>query len=70
MSNQRKINDPNKKPQFVSSDSTAFPYEYALWLKEIKMRYRQIQAKAAISVNSEMLRFYWQCLWKNIGETG
>lgn len=47
-------------PQFVTSDSTAFPGDYALWLKDIKLRYRQAQSKAAIKVNTELLQFYWQ----------
>lgn len=47
-------------PQFVTSDSTAFPGDYALWLKDIKLRYRQAQSKAAIKVNTEQLQFYWQ----------
>ncbi len=47
-------------PQFVTSDSTAFPGEYALWLKDIKLRYRQAQSKAAIRVNTELLQFYWR----------
>ncbi len=47
-------------PQFVTSDSTAFPHEYASWLKDIKLRYRQAQIKAALKVNTELLQFYWQ----------
>ena len=46
-------------PQFVSSDSMTYPQEYILWLKDIKMRYRQAQSKAVVKVNCEMLRFYW-----------
>lgn len=33
--------------------------EYASWLNGISNRYRQSQIKAAISVNTEMLKFYW-----------
>ena len=47
-------------PQFVTSDSTALPGDYTLWLKDIKLRYRQAQCKAAIKVNTELLQFYWQ----------
>ncbi len=50
----------NNAPQFVTSDSTAFPREYASWLKDVKLRYRQAQVKAAIKVNTELLQFYWQ----------
>ena len=33
--------------------------EYIEWLKELKARYRQGQAKAAVKVNTAMLEFYW-----------
>ena len=33
--------------------------EYIEWLKELKARYRQSQAKAAVKVNTAMLEFYW-----------
>ncbi|MBO7432967.1 MAG: DUF1016 family protein [Salinivirgaceae bacterium] len=33
--------------------------EYQEWIAELSNRYRQSQIKAAISVNSQMLRFYW-----------
>lgn len=33
--------------------------EYIDWLKELKARYRQSQAKAAVKVNTAMLEFYW-----------
>lgn len=47
------------RPHFVSSDATAFSHEYVSWLKNIKQLYRQSQAKAALKVNEELLRFYW-----------
>lgn len=36
-----------------------FDKEYHDWIAELSARYRQSQIKAAIRVNSEMLRFYW-----------
>lgn len=33
--------------------------EYNLWVKDIKTRYQQSQIKAAVQVNSELLKFYW-----------
>ena len=33
--------------------------EYLAWITELSSRYRQSQIKAAVKVNSEMLRFYW-----------
>ncbi|MDM8524980.1 PDDEXK nuclease domain-containing protein [Desulfococcaceae bacterium HSG8] len=32
---------------------------YSAWLKELKDRVRQVQIKAAVKVNSELLQFYW-----------
>lgn len=33
--------------------------EYATWIQELGKRYRASQIKAAIHINSELLRFYW-----------
>ena len=33
--------------------------EYQQWIKNLSERYRQSQLKAAVKVNTEMLRFYW-----------
>lgn len=33
--------------------------EYRKWISELSNRFRRSQVKAAIKVNSEMLRFYW-----------
>jgi hypothetical protein len=33
--------------------------EYAVWIQQVSERFRQSQLKAAVSVNSEMLRCYW-----------
>lgn len=34
--------------------------DYRNWIKELKSRYKQSQIKAAIRVNSELIRFYWE----------
>ena len=34
--------------------------EYAQWVKSLVARYRQSQVKAAVKVNTEVLRFYWE----------
>ena len=34
--------------------------EYFAWIEELKRRYRAVQVKAAVSVNSALLEFYWQ----------
>ena len=36
-----------------------FGKDYYEWISELSQRYRQSQIKAAVRVNSEMLRFYW-----------
>ena len=33
--------------------------DYQNWITDLKKRYRQSQIKAAIHVNSELIRFYW-----------
>lgn len=34
--------------------------EYRQWLSALKTRFRSVQLKAAVAVNSELLRFYWE----------
>lgn len=34
--------------------------DYRKWVEDLGKRFRQSQIKAAVSVNSEMLRFYWE----------
>ena len=33
---------------------------YTRWIKELKQKFRQVQLKAAVKVNSELLTFYWE----------
>ena len=33
--------------------------EYKIWLADIKARVRSAQIKAALSVNTELLKLYW-----------
>ncbi len=40
---------------------------YRNWIKDVSKRFRQSQLKAAVKVNSEMLRFYWE-LGRDIAE--
>ena len=40
--------------QLVKTDK-----DYASWIEELSLRYRESQIKAATRVNSEMLQFYW-----------
>lgn len=34
--------------------------DYLQWIQELSLRYRRSQIKAAVKVNAEMLRFYWE----------
>ena len=36
--------------------------EYKEWIGELKQRIRQSQIKAAVKVNTELLKLYWSCL--------
>ncbi|MDE6378312.1 MAG: PDDEXK nuclease domain-containing protein [Duncaniella sp.] len=42
------------------SDKLILDKEYKDWVAHLSSRYRTAQIKAAIAVNSEMLRFYWE----------
>ena len=55
MANQKNnsLTSKNNKPL------DGFDKEYYAWIAELSSRYRQSQIKAAVRVNSEMLRFYW-----------
>lgn len=47
------------KPTFVYRDGMTSDKEYVQWLIEVKQRFRQSQAKAAVRVNTAMLELYW-----------
>ena len=47
-------------PSLPSSESTALPAEYALWLAELKHRIQSAQQRAALAVNQELVLLYWQ----------
>ncbi len=44
----------------MSSDILPQQPEYRAWLGDLKIRYRQVQLKAAVAVNTAMLQFYWE----------
>ena len=46
-------------PLFIKRDSMLVDADYVQWLSDLKQRYRQSQAKAAVHVNHGMLEFYW-----------
>lgn len=43
----------------MNKSITILDKDYAHWVKELSSRYRHSQIKAAVRVNEEMLRFYW-----------
>ena len=44
----------------MRSDLTTLTPEYRQWLGELKTRFRQVQLRAAVAVNTVMLQFYWE----------
>ena len=44
----------------VGSHNIQLDEEYALWMADLKNRYRKAQVRAAIKVNAEQLLFNWQ----------
>ena len=51
--------EKNNIPQFVNSDSFMADKNYVKWLSDLKKRFHIAQLKAAVKVNTEMLKFYW-----------
>lgn len=49
----------NNNPEIVHAGNFVTDESYARWLQSLKDAYRSRQAKAAVHVNSELLRFYW-----------
>lgn len=47
-------------PKIVRIHDIKIDKEYAQWLCDVKARYRNAQIKAAVKINSELLRFDWQ----------
>lgn len=44
----------------MSKDLTIIDKDYTQWVEELSVRYRQSQVKAAVKVNREMLKYYWE----------
>ena len=43
----------------MSSELAVQKHEYRQWLSDLKSRYRQVQLKAAVAVNTALLAVYW-----------
>ena len=54
-----KRKDDIMEPTFVVRDGMLADKEYVEWLAEVKQRFRQNQAKAAVRVNTALLELYW-----------
>ena len=50
----------NETPREVRLHDIKIDKEYAQWIHDIKLRFRNAQIKAAVKVNSEQLLFNWQ----------
>lgn len=48
------------RPRMVVHHDTRLDEDYALWMAELKNRYRRAQLRAAVKVNAEQLLFNWQ----------
>ncbi len=44
----------------MSKELTILDKDYTQWVEELSVRYRQSQVRAAVKVNREMLKYYWQ----------
>lgn len=44
----------------MSKELTIIDKEYTQWVECLSVRYRQSQVKAAVKVNREMLKYYWE----------
>jgi predicted nuclease of restriction endonuclease-like (RecB) superfamily len=44
----------------MSSEMIENRDDYRTWLAELKIRFRQVQLKAAVTVNTALLQFYWE----------
>lgn len=44
----------------MSKELTIIDNEYIRWVEDLSVRYRQSQIKAAVRVNRELLKYYWE----------
>lgn len=44
----------------MSKNLTIIDKDYTQWVEELSVRYRQSQIKAAVRVNRELLKYYWE----------
>ena len=44
----------------MSKGLTIIDKDYTRWVEDLSVRYRQRQIKAAVRVNQELLKYYWE----------
>ena len=44
----------------MSKELTIIDKDYIRWVEDLSVRYRQSQIKAAVRVNRELLKYYWE----------
>lgn len=44
----------------MSKSISILDKDYAQWVEDLSVRYRQSQVRASVKVNREMLRYYWE----------
>ena len=44
----------------MSKGLTIIDKDYSRWVEDLSVRYRQSQIKAAVRVNRELLKYYWE----------
>lgn len=60
MSSEKKNGRQTAQAPLASLPSTGIEaHDYRQWLGELKSRFRQVQLKAAVAVNTALLQFYW-----------
>lgn len=55
-----KESEISKTPRIVKSHDIRIDGDYAVWIAELKHRYRSAQVKASVRVNAEKLLFNWE----------
>lgn len=44
----------------MSKSISILDKDYAHWVEDLSVRYRQSQIRASVKVNRELLRYYWE----------
>ena len=44
----------------MNKNLTIIDKDYTQWIETLSVRYRQSQIRAAVKVNQELLKFYWE----------